>query len=80
MGGAGARRVHLTSEFSSRPSRLSFLLVTMALAAFLASTIRAADYVREASAYKDWSVSSVTVRGLDNKTASALEKGLALGL
>jgi len=30
--------------------------------------------------YKDWSVSSVAVRGLDKKTASALQKGLALTL
>jgi len=52
----------------------------MVLAAVFSSEIRAADDVRDASVYKDWSVSSVAVRGLDKKTASALEEGLALAL
>ena len=62
-----------------QPSRSSVWLVVIS-AVVLFSSLSRADGVGGASAYKGWSVSSVTVRGLDDKTASAIKNGLALSL
>jgi outer membrane protein assembly complex protein YaeT len=62
-----------------RPSRSAVLYVVVS-AAVIFFGISRADGVGGASAYKGWSVSSVAIRGLDDKTASEIKNGLALSL
>ena len=61
------------------PSRSSVWCVVI-LAAILLSNLSRADGIGGATAYKGWSVSSVKMRGLDDKTASEIKNGLALSL
>ena len=63
----------------TKPSRSSVWYVVI-LAAILLSNLARADGIGGAAAYKGWSVSSVKIRGLDDKTASEIKNGLALSL
>jgi outer membrane protein assembly complex protein YaeT len=62
-----------------QPARSFFWFVVVSTAVCFSNPSRAADD-RDLSAYKDWSVSSVTIVGVDGKTASEIKKGLALSL
>lgn len=62
-----------------RPPRSSLVSVVISAAVLFSDPSRA-DGGRDASAYKDWSVSSVTIVGLDGEMASEIRNGLALSL
>ena len=62
-----------------RPPRLCLVLALVWVAAAFAGHARA-ESPRSAAAYKNWSVSSVAVTGVDKDTASDVKKGLALAL
>ncbi|MBP2681327.1 MAG: bamA [Candidatus Krumholzibacteriota bacterium] len=62
-----------------RPPRLCLVLTLVSVAVAFAGHARA-ETPRTAAAYKNWSVSSVAVTGVDKDTASDVKKGLALAL
>jgi translocation and assembly module TamA len=66
--------------FFSRPSRLSLVVAMILAAASFNPRPSRADERWDSSAYKDWTISSVKIRGLEEKIADELQKGLAINL